>query len=279
MNTENEVMAPDTFEVELDSAWGEDEGGFDAPETPETEQETEDTTEVENVAPEAEKVENTANQPERFTLKNKVLGETKEVTLEEMQAMAQKGWDYDRVQQERDQLRQYKKDAEPAYAAIKEYAKRAGFGEDISKFLDALREQELRANGKTEAEAKNIVEQEKREASLVEREQAVAEKEKAQTSAAEAERQAQEARNKDIQAFFRVYPNVDPKTIPTEVWEAVSKGDTLTNAYTMHENKRLMAELAAERQNKKNKASAPGSLSANAVSEQDELDRIWAEDD
>lgn len=279
MNTENEVMATDTLDVELDSAWGDGEDGFEAAETPETEPVTEEPAKEENGAQEAEKGENTANQPETFTLKNKILGD-RQVTKDEYDAFAQKGYDYDRVQQERDQLREYKKVADPAYVAIKEYAKRAGFGENIAGFLDALREQELRQSGKTEAEAKNIVAQEKREADLVEREKAVAAKEEAQTSAAKAEQDARERQQKDVESFYRAYPNVKADEIPKEVWDAVFNGVAdLTTAYTMYDNRRLQAELAAERKNKENKAIAPGSLSANPVGEQDDIDRIWAEDD
>ena len=212
-------------------------------------------------------------------MKNKILGD-RQVSKDEYDAFAQKGYDYDRVQQERDQLREYKKVADPAYTAMKEFAKRAGFGDNLSGFLDALREQELRQSGKTETEAKNIVEQEKREANLTAREQAVAAKEQAQTSAAMREQRARERQQKSVADFYAMYPNVKPEDIPKEVWDAVfQKGADLTNAYTMYENKRLVAELAAERKNKENKASAPGSLSANAVSEQDEIDRIWDEDE
>lgn len=279
MNGENAAVVNDSMDVELDSAWDDGEDGFEAAKAPETEPATEETPAEENAAQNDEKAENTANQPEVFTLKNRILGD-RQVTKDEYDVFAQKGYDYDRVQQERDQLREYKKEADPAYTAMKEFAKRAGFGENVTGFLDALREQELRQSGKTETEAKSIVAQEKREADLSAREKAVAEKEQAQTSAAQAEQQAQERQRKDIEDFYKVYPDVKAESIPKEVWDAVlNKGDSLTNAYTMYENKRLQAELAAERKNKENKASAPGSLSANAVSDQDEIDRIWAEDD
>lgn len=279
MNTENAAVVNDSMDVELDSAWGDGEDGFEAAKAPETEPVTEEPAKEEKGAQDAEKAENQANQPETFTLKNKILG-NRQVSKDEYDAFAQKGYDYDRVQQERDQLREYKKAADPAYTAIKEYAKRAGFGEDIAGFLDALREQELRQSGKTEIEAKNIVAHEKREAELTARERAVSEKEQAQTNAVQAEQRENERRKKSVSDFYAVYPNVKPEEIPKEVWDAVfNKGADLTNAYTMYENKRLAAELAAERKNKENKASAPGSLSANAVSEQDEIDRIWGEED
>lgn len=55
---------------------------------------------------------------ELFTLKNR--GETRQVTRQELIAMAQKGWDYDSVRQERDQLRQYRQAVEQVRATIGE---------------------------------------------------------------------------------------------------------------------------------------------------------------
>lgn len=56
-----------------------------------------------------------ADRPETFTLKNR--DETRRVTRQELIAMAQKGWDYDNVRRERDQLRQYRQAMEQVRAA------------------------------------------------------------------------------------------------------------------------------------------------------------------
>lgn len=285
-NNETLEVMDQSMDADLDAAWGDDEETAQDPvetpaEAPKAETPAEPQQKEEAPAQEEPKA---ADQPRMFTLKNR--DETRQVYESDLIAMAQKGWDYDTVRQERDQLRQYRNEADPAYALVKDYAKRAGFGDNVPAYLDFCREQELRATGKTETEAKNIVAQEKREADLVKREQAVSVKEQQQTSEAQRAQQAAEMRRRNIQEFFAAYPNVKPDTIPQEVWAEVAKGVSLTNAYTMHENRRLQAEyaklqadLAAERQNKVNQASAPGSLGGNTVTEQDELDRIWAEDD
>lgn len=217
-----------------------------------------------------------ADQPgDLFTIKNR--DETRQVTREELIAMAQKGWDYDTVRQERDQLRQYRQDADPALALVKTFAERSNM--DVPAYLDWIRKQELMAGGMTEEAAQEKVGMEKERAAL---DAQKAELDAAQARKESAERQVQEqaeARKKDIEQFFAIYPGVDPNAIPKEVWEAVQKGDSLTNAYTMHENRRLTAELAAERQNKANQAKAPGSLGGNSVTEADEIDRLWNEDD
>lgn len=59
-----------------------------------------------------------------FTLKNR--GETRQVTRQELIAMAQKGWDYDNVRQERDQLRQYRQAVEQVRATIGERRTQTG---------------------------------------------------------------------------------------------------------------------------------------------------------
>lgn len=213
--------------------------------------------------------------PELFTLKNR--DETRQVTRDELVTMAQKGWDYDTVRAERDQLRKYRDEANPVLEMFKGYAQRNNMS--VPDYLDFCRKQELMRQGMTEQDAVTKLGMEKERAELDARQKAVQAQEEQQTSA---QRQAQEARQKlqeDIALFCRTYPGVDPKTIPQEVWAAVKGGDTLTNAYTMYENKRLAAELAAERQNKANQANTPGSLGGNAASEMDAIDRFWAEDD
>lgn len=87
----------ETLDAVVENAWEED--------SPTVEEET--------VQEETEK----ADQPELFTLKNR--DETRQVTREELIAMAQKGWDYDNVRQERDQLRQYRQAMEQVRTPIK----------------------------------------------------------------------------------------------------------------------------------------------------------------
>lgn len=213
--------------------------------------------------------------PELFTLKNR--DETRQVNRDELIAMAQKGWDYDTVRAERDQLRQYRKEADPALEVIKGYAQRNNMS--VGEYLDFCRKQELMRQGMTEQDAQTKLSMEKERAELDARQAEVRAKEEQQTSALRKAQEAAQARQKDIETFYKIYPGVDPKSIAQEVWDAVKNGDNLTNAYTMYENKRLTAELAAERQNKANQARTPGSLGGNSGAEMDEIDRLWSEDD
>lgn len=267
----------------VDQAWdGSDdyisddvEAGADQPDEPKQEQDT-----VDEPAGGAETHDEPggngkADQPELFTIKNR--DEQRQVTREELVSMAQKGWDYDKVREERDQLRQYRAETDPAMEVIKRYAARSNMS--VSEYLDYCRKQELIATGMSEKDAAQKVSFDKERAEL---DRQRAELDARDQQANDARRMAQEqakARQKDIESFYKAYPKVDPKSIPQEVWDAVKSGDTLTNAYTRYENQRLQAEIAALKQNNKNKSQSPGSLGGNVDKEMDEIDRIWAEED
>lgn len=81
--------------------------------------------------------------PETFTLKH--LDQVRQVGKEEVVTLAQKGLDYDRIRTERDELRQYRQEADPALELVKGYAQRSGM--TIPDYLDFCRKQELMAGG------------------------------------------------------------------------------------------------------------------------------------
>lgn len=260
----------------LDSAWGDEDGMEEVQETTTNTAEQEaDQPKAEPAAQEPEQDQPKADPPELFTLKNR--DETKQVNRNELIAMAQKGWDYDAVRQERDQLRQYRKEADPALDLVKGYAQRNGMS--VTDYLDFCRKQELMRGGLDEQAADQTLRMEKREADLDAREARINADKLRQDNLLEKVREQQQARRKDMDDFMRAYPGVKADSIPQEVWAAVKNGDSLTTAYTVHENRRLAAELAAERQNRVNRQNTPGSLGGNSGAELDEIDRIWAEDD
>lgn len=260
MDTNNELLS------NVDAAWTGDEpladqpvetpapAPADQPGEPPADQPAGDGQDAQ--APDAQGGQAQADQPELFTLRNRE--EVRQVTREEITALAQKGWDYDTVRQERDQLRQYRQEAGPALELVKSYAQRNHMS--VPEYLDYCRKQELMSGGMSEQGAAERLTLEKERSDLDRQRSELDERQRQQDNQRrQAEEQAQ-ARQRDIQAFYRAYPGVDPKTIPQAVWDAVREGQSLTNAYTMHENRRLQAELVAERQNKHNSAASPGSL-------------------
>ena len=182
-----------------------------------------------------------ADQPELYTIKNR--DETRQVSRDELIAMAQKGWDYDHIREERDQLRQYRQEADPALELVKSYAQRSGM--NVADYLDYCRRQELMAKGMTEQDAAQKVTMEKERADLDRQRAEIQAYQQQQNSIAQKAQEQAQARQRDIEAFYRAYPGVDPKGIPQEVWNEVKNGESLTNSYTRYENRRLQAELAA----------------------------------
>ena len=192
--------------------------------------------------------------------------------------MAQKGWDYDTVRQERDQLRQYRQEADPALTLVRSYAQRNGLS--VEQYIDLVRKQELIAQGINEQTADAQISVEKQQAAI--RAQAAeAESERKRQEAIEAQaRQRQEARKQGMLDFLRAYPAVKPADVPKEVWERVAQGESLVSAYTMHRNRQLEAELAAERQNRKNQQNTTGPLNSPREGDtRSEIDKWWYEDD
>ena len=269
----------------LDSAWADEGSGWEAadeaqiPEAdqPEGGQQPADqpaATET-DTDPAQQEAAAPADQPELFDIMYR--GQKEQLTREQMITMAQKGRDYDTVRAERDQLRQYRSEADPALELVKGYAQRNGM--TVPEYLDYCRTQELMRGGMDEGAATQTLQFEKRKAELDAQQAQIDAQQAQQNSALQKARQQQEERRRDMDAFLKAYPGVKAESIPKEVWAKVAGGDSLVNAYTMHENQRLQAELAAERQNKENRQRTPGSLGANSGAEMDEIDRLWADDD
>lgn len=274
MDENMEVM--DMTDEQVDAAWN-DSDTADQPEAEQTEQQKPEPNEPPAGQPEqpaTQEKEQPADQPELFTLKNR--DETRQVTREEVTALAQKGWDYDTVRQERDQLRQYRQEADPALELVKSYAQRNHMS--VPEYLDYCRRQELMAGGMSEQAATERLSLEKERTELDRQRSQLDEQKRAEEDKIRQVQEQAQARQRDIQAFYQAYPGVDPKAIPQEVWNAVREGQSLTNAYTMHENRRLQAELAAERQNRHNSAASPGSLGGEgADSKASLIARYWDE--
>lgn len=264
------------METAIDSEWNEGaQTAAPAQEPVETTQEERPADQPEQTDGQQEQQTGADQRQELFTLKNR--DQTRQVTREELVAMAQKGWDYDTVRAERDQLRQYRDEADPALELVKGYAQRNNMS--VAEYLDFCRKQELMAGGMTEQAAAETLGMEKQRAELDRRQAELDAYQAQQNSIAERARAQAENRRRDIESFFAAYPGVSPESIPNEVWAAVRNGEDLTGAYTRYENRRLTAELEAERQNKRNQASAPGSLGGTSATELDEIDRLWAMDD
>ena len=167
--------------------------------------------------------------------------ETKQYTRQQVTELAQKGLNYDHVTEQRDRLQQ-------------EIADLTKFRDENSAILDTLRAA-AEASGKSVPEyltsirtnllvAQGISPETARERILREdAEQRLHSKQKAEEAAASSKRDAEQRQKDDIARFQKKYKDVDPKTSPKEVWEAVRGGELLTDAYGDYQRRELDRQL------------------------------------
>lgn len=265
----NEFM-DEEFGVDLSDIVSEDDGNQTEEETSEeaaeaNEEEQEPSEEPEEPAgkPEAEPTKEQKEEPEElFDLKfNK---EIRKVSRQEVTELAQKGLNHDRILEQRDHLQQenaellkFKQDNEAIIGLLDAAAQKSGT--DRNTFLQSVRENAYVSQGLSRDAAHERVLREDAEQRLSRTEKADAEKQQAQ--------QGKElARQQDIERFLKLYKDVDPNTIPKEVWDDVRNGETLVSAYGRYENRqlaesnrKLQESLNALKQNEKNKQKSIGS--------------------
>mgnify|MGYP004687120839 FL=1 len=265
----NEFM-DEEFGVDLSDLVSEDDGNQTEEETSEetaeaNEEEQEPSEEPEEPAgqPEAEPTKEQKEEPEElFDLKfNK---EIRKVNRQEVTELAQKGLNHDRILEQRDHLQQenaellkFKQDNEAIIGLLDAAAQKSGT--DRNTFLQSVRENAYVSQGLSRDAAHERVLREDAEQRLSRTEKADAEKQQAQHGQELAQQQ-------DIERFLKLYKNVDPNTIPKEVWDDVRNGETLVSAYGRYENRqlaesnrKLQESLNALKQNEKNKQKSIGS--------------------
>ena len=239
----------------------EGDGNQTEPEQQEEASQEQETTEGEEEqgAEEAAADEQAQAEEPMFDLKyNK---ETKQYTKQQVTELAQKGLNYDHVTEQRDRLQQenadlakFKDEYSGVFETLESMAEAAG--KKLPEFLTSIRMNMLVAQGFSHETARERILREDAERRL-------------QSSAAEENRKskAEERQREDIRRFQEKYKDVDPKTIPQEVWQAVGKGELLVDAYGDYQRRELECQLkeaneklAIRAKNESNKQKSLGSL-------------------
>ena len=258
------VVDDDNYDVDLsefeDLPEEDGEGNQTEPEQHEDSQEQETTEgEEEQSTEEAAADEQAQAEEPMFDLKyNK---ETKQYTKQQVTELAQKGLNYDHVTEQRDRLQQenadlakFKDEYSGVFETLESMAEAAG--KKLPEFLTSIRMNMLVAQGVSQETARERILREDAERRL-------------QASAAEENRKskAEERQREDIRRFQEKYKDVDPKTIPQEVWQAVGKGELLVDAYGDYKRRELERQLkeaneklAIRAKNESNKQKSLGSL-------------------
>lgn len=258
----------DNYDVDLsDIEVEEDEEEQDGNQT--DEESSSEATEDEKKEPSAEESAGTSEEkPDTDTFELKYNKEIRRVNRDEITELAQKGLNHDRILAQRDELQRengelqkFRQENESNLNLLNSAAELAGMS--VSQFLNNIRENALVAKGMSRDAAKERVLREDAEQKLARKsaeDAAKAENEKR-------EKTSQERIKRDSEEFARKYKDVDPKTIPQEVWEAVSSGESLVTAYgnylaeqTAKENEKLRAEIEALKKNEENRSKSIGSM-------------------
>lgn len=201
-----------------------------------------DNTEVVEETTEPTEVEGSQEQTQEPFLRVKYNKEERALTQEEALIYAQKGLNYDKIQEKLQQM-----ESNPGLAYLNELAQRSGT--DIDSLVNYWREQEQQAE-LNQLIQQNIPEELARE--FIENK-----KFREQLEAQQREQQSKEKQNLEFKEFFDEFPNVKPEEIPGEVWEQNANGIPLKYAYASFENAKLRNELNILKTNQTNRTKAP----------------------
>lgn len=263
------VVDDDNYDVDLSEYENltEDDGDgnqTEPTETEETSQEQESTQgEDEQAHEDTAADEQPGTEEPMFDLKyNK---ETKQYTRQQVTELAQKGLNYDHVTEQRDRLQQENADLakfRDENSAILDTLRAAAeaSGKSVSEYLTSIRTNLLVAQGISPETARERILRE-------DAEQRLHSQQKAEEAEASSKRDAEQRQKDDIARFQKKYKDVDPKTIPQEVWEAVRGGELLTDAYGDYQRRELERQLreaneklAIRAKNESNRQKSLGSL-------------------
>jgi hypothetical protein len=238
--------ALDSFNDDLDTPVEEDTTvEDDTPVVEETEEEVKEESVEEN-----EESEETADADEElYTLKH--FEGDKQVTMKEMQDLAQMGMDRERILTQRDEARN---DPRLQTADKIEQLSKLYDYEDLNKFVEDL----YAGYDTSKADKEGLTPE------MVKQQRINDEKEKSLQAKEEALKSETKIQDENAR-FVEKYPDVKPSDIPEQVWTDVNKGVDLTEAYdnyinaskeseTMAELEKLKEEIAILRKNAENKS-------------------------
>ncbi|UOO38254.1 hypothetical protein IZU99_03080 [Oscillospiraceae bacterium CM] len=189
------------------------------------------------------------------SFKLKYMGEEIDVTRDEVITLAQKGKDYDRIRSRAEQLTEEAEKNSTYKNLLQGIAQRTGMSLD-----SFMRQAETALSDSTKQPAN----------------------ETAHHSEGITQPDAQAARarrDREVTEFLSEYSDLDPKSIPGEVWESVQSGKSLLRAYQSYENRNLKAQLASQQKDDENRRRAAGSRqSAGLLRTRGEIEDDWYQD-
>ena len=212
---------------------------------------------VETAQVETPQAETTA--AEQQMIKLKYNHEEKDYSIDQVREYAQKGMNYDKVQEKLKAL-----ESDPRLSFVESQAKKNNM--NVEQYLEAVAKEEERSRINEIANQKGIPEDVAKELYESKKFREDYKKEQ-QTSKQKAKA------DKDLDAFVKKHPGIKGEDVPQEVWAAWNNGEngkSLVDAYALHENSVLREKLAkfesgeaVQQQNAANAEASTGSVTGN----------------
>ena len=254
--TETDDDSQDTGSDDQDDAEGDDSA------------EDEDTDDSEDDGADGDGEGDSGNTDADKTFTIKVNKEERQVTLEEMTTLAQKGADYDRVKEQNTKHQQTIADLQSKLEGVSSQQAVLDILGTIAQRSNSTLEQlaeSLYINFRKSAGASEDVAREELKSAKLEKE--LNSYKAKQTQQQEQETDAEARAKRDLEDFAREYPDVElTEELVDKLVPDIQNGMSLSAAYRKHEKAQdsariaeLERQLAAKAQNDKNKKRSPGS--------------------
>jgi hypothetical protein len=249
---EEEAILPDDFEQGFDDS--DLPQSEDLEETfKETQEETTESETEELSAEDEEQTEGMTEQEKEAFLKIKYNKEEIPLSEDEARELAQKGKNYDKLQEKVQQL-----ESDPRLSFVENLAKEQNmtvdqYLQEVDKWKEQQRIEELKQqHGLSDELAQEMLENRK-----------FREKIESERKAKEQEAKQSEEYGDFLQYFKQSNgrqfdPEKDADLLPQEVWQQHEAGVPLKFAYMEHQNNQLQSQLKTLKQNKENEKKAPG---------------------
>lgn len=223
--------------------------------------------ESEEVESETSENEDTTTTPEAddFALDIRYNGQNQTLNREQATTLAQKGMNYDKINERLQQalnnpvLKVLESNAKKAGMSVEDYANRMAQFQDtmnIQQIAKEFKSQHQDASDEVATAYANEVYKNR-----------LADIAKKDAEAAKASEQAEQ--NKliaEVQAFTQRFPDVDIEKLPADVIDDINAGTPLMEAYLSYENQQLRNRLSNHDTNEKNKNNSVGKVSDNSGS-------------
>lgn len=203
-----------------------------------------------------------------FSLDIRYNGQNQRLNREQATTLAQKGMNYDKINEKLQQalnnpvLKVLEQNAAKAGMSVEDYANR------MAQFQDTLNIQQIAKEFKAqnpdvsdEVASKYANEVYKNRLADIARKDA--------EKARQAEQAEQDKLIAEVQVFRGRFPDVDIENLPNEVVDDINSGTPLLEAWLSYENAQLRNRLANSETNAKNKRTSAGSLSENTGGKSD----------